>query len=103
MSTLRKITYGFVTQQWVDGKYVGQEFTAGDRVDFEDENGEAVDDGEEPEYKRFDMVQPEHKELQEFCVRLFHLLCDTSVGNEMGFDAWQDLRRNAVRLLGREV
>ena len=34
MSTLRKITYGFVTQQWVDGKYVGQEFTAGDRVDL---------------------------------------------------------------------
>jgi hypothetical protein len=58
MAIIRKITYGFVDQQFDTdtGKFISQEFTAGDQVEFEDRHGEAVD--EISEYLEFDMVQP---------------------------------------------
>ena len=55
----RKITTGFVIQNYEDGKCVSQEFVAGDEVEYEDETGDPVDFPDySEEYQPFDMVQP---------------------------------------------
>lgn len=54
-----KITHGFVRQDFVDGKCVGQNFVAGP-VDWEDELGNPISDPNHLDvYQPFDMVQPE--------------------------------------------
>lgn len=60
-----KITYGFVTQRFENGKCVNQEFEAGDPVEWEDECGDPIEDGEaehEDVYQPFHMVQPDESE-----------------------------------------
>lgn len=62
--TIKKITTGFVTQTFEDGKCIDQEFTAGDQVDWEDEVGNVIDDqNDNPDipYVPFHMVQPAEK------------------------------------------
>jgi hypothetical protein len=63
MRKLRKMTVGFVVQEYVElGDTlvpVGQEFTAGDEVTWEDVNGEVVDTPVDHVYQPFEMVQPE--------------------------------------------
>ena len=56
---IHKITHGWVTQIFEDGKFISQEFFAGDDVMLEDENGEFVQSTEELEdlYHPFDMKQ----------------------------------------------
>ena len=58
----KKFTHGFVTQTFVDGKCVSQEFTAGDDVAHEDQFGDSLIPGinmVEIEYQPFTMEQPE--------------------------------------------
>ena len=57
---IKKITTGFVVQDFDEGECTGQEFVAGDQVDYENEKGESVvaPGGEGFEYQPFDMVQP---------------------------------------------
>jgi hypothetical protein len=56
----KKITVGFVIQNYDGDKCVSQEFVAGDQVDYEDESGETIDiDTTNEQYQPFDMVQPE--------------------------------------------
>jgi hypothetical protein len=66
MSTLNKITVGFVVQVFdpETKKFISQEFFAGDQCDYENKDGERVDpslfhkDGQEV-YLSYDMVQPQ--------------------------------------------
>lgn len=53
-----KITHGYVRQDFVDGKCVGQKFVAGDPVEWEDEIGNPIDCPGDEQYEPFDMVQP---------------------------------------------
>jgi hypothetical protein len=64
---IRKITEGYVTQEWdtEKQKWTRQTFTAGTVCDYEREDGNTVDhremtgpDKDEP-YLPYDMVQPE--------------------------------------------
>ena len=57
----KKITTGFVIQNYDGEKCVGQEFIAGDQVDYETPDGESLVlgiDVDEGNYQPFDMVQP---------------------------------------------
>jgi len=62
MAIIKKITYGFVIQEYDDEleQFVSQEFVAGDQVEHEDEDGNPVDDltASSIPYLEFDMVQP---------------------------------------------
>ena len=62
MPSIRKITYGWVTQEWDadTDEFLGQEFTCGDTVEHEDENGNPVK-ASEPHYRCYDMVQDPQK------------------------------------------
>ena len=55
----KKITTGFVIQDYEDGQCTGQEFIAGDQVDRENAHGESVEiDKEKEKYQPFDMIHP---------------------------------------------
>jgi len=62
MAIIKKITYGFVIQEYDDEleQFVSQEFVAGDQVEHEDEDGNPVDDltASSIPYLSFDMVPP---------------------------------------------
>jgi len=57
----KKITNGFVIQDYKDNVCIRQEFIAGDQVDYETPDGEGLVlgiDVDEGNYQPFDMVQP---------------------------------------------
>ena len=59
-TTYYKMTFGYVEQEYVNGKVVSQRFIAGDQVEYEDEDGNSVDpDTNQEGYFPLDMVQPE--------------------------------------------
>lgn len=61
----KKVTFGWVTQEFVDGVCVEQEFFAGDEVRYEDDMGDPVDaDTDHEKYNGFDMVQPLPVEIE---------------------------------------
>ncbi len=62
---IKKITYGFVVQEFDTDKeeFISQEFVCGDQVDLEDEFGDPIDDEKIPDdfwshYLDYAMVQP---------------------------------------------
>lgn len=61
---IRKITYGWVSQNWNEstGQWESQEFVAGDQVEYENEMGDSVDPPDNETYLPFDMVQPNSPE-----------------------------------------
>lgn len=63
MRKLRKVTIGFVIQEYVEAGdtfvCVGQEFTCGDEVTWETPGGEVVDTPADHIYQPFEMEQPE--------------------------------------------
>lgn len=64
-----KVTFGWVTQTYVNSRVTGQSFFAGDEVRYEDNMGDPVDaDTESEQYNGFDMVQPLPTEI-DFVVR----------------------------------
>lgn len=56
---IQKISNGFVTQRWENGKFVGQTFTTGTECDLEDDKGNALDLELEPEYQPYPMIKEE--------------------------------------------
>jgi len=54
----KKITTGFVIQDYNGKNCVGQEFIAGDQVNYEDVEGKPIIPLEKENYQPFDMVQP---------------------------------------------
>tara|TARA_R100000951_G_C2649356_1_gene183836 strand:+ start:1201 stop:1404 length:204 start_codon:yes stop_codon:yes gene_type:complete len=57
MQKIKKIFYGFVIQEYVDGSFVSQEFIASDQVDFEIEDGD-IPDNVANSHISLEMVQP---------------------------------------------
>ena len=62
----RKITYGFVIQNYSDnGSPESQQFVSGDQVEYDDGPAGNTIDGDDLPYLPFDMTQPEDMELSE--------------------------------------
>ena len=79
----RKITHGFVTQNFDDeGNCLDQEFTFGDMVEYEDNEGNVIDSPDNEQYQPFHMVQPETD--PENCI-----YCGTRCFDGEGCDEWQ--------------
>lgn len=61
----KKITTGFVVQEYEGTRPVRQEFIAGDQVDYEDEHGEDIEPPGDERYLPFAMVQPDYEPNEE--------------------------------------
>lgn len=55
---MRKITVGFVVQNYKKGKCIDSEFVASDEVTWENDLGEQIDPPKNEVYFPFEMVQP---------------------------------------------
>lgn len=100
---INKITHGFVTQTFEDGKFLDQTFTAGDIVEYEDDYGNALDEGEANiPYISFDMFSLEEKEAAETIAQ--HILDteedDYKEHKENGFDPSVHVFYHALILIG---
>jgi hypothetical protein len=57
MKDFKKITTGFVIQEYEGENCISQEFIAGDQIDYEDQFGDKIEPPDE-NYQPFDMIQP---------------------------------------------
>jgi hypothetical protein len=73
---INKVTTGWVTQQFENGKFIGQSFFASDDVSFEDEIGERITKHPDLPYIPFDMVQPKPSPKYQYR--------DESIGQDVG-------------------
>jgi len=64
----KKITNGYVIQDYDGENCVRQEFIAGDQVGYEDVDGEPIDPPEKGNYQPFDMVQPDKEKEFDYYV-----------------------------------
>jgi hypothetical protein len=93
----RKITTGYVTQEFDDDKCISQTFIASDETEYESTNCNPIDEPEIEGYFPYEMIQPDHAEkIQNLSAATSNLL--GQVGQMKGlFDDEDDTIKNAIK------